>query len=78
MQWFQDHPRKFHYGNKMFVSTTVFDSDDFSNIIPLSRLIAHCAFTSVEETFDYGIDKININNIIPMTYKIYFLIHKDY
>ena len=65
MQWFQDHLCKFHYGNNLFVS-----SDDFSNIIPLSRLIAHCAFTSVEETFDYGIDKININ--IPMSYEVYF------
>lgn len=70
VKWFQDHPRKFHFGKSLIVSSTAFDSDDFSNIVPLSRLIARCAYTIVEENFDYGLDKFIVN--IPMSYKIHF------
>ena len=69
VRWYQDHPRKFYFGDNIFISSTVFDSDVFANIVPLCRLMTRCAFTNLKETFDYGQDNVYV--CIPMIRKIH-------
>jgi len=60
IQWNQDHPRKFHFGNGIIISSSVYDTLSCASFMPVSRIITPCAVVDKKMQMDYGEDSVRI------------------
>lgn len=58
MEWFQDHPQKFHFGNGIVAGAPV--SEPFSSVsfMPVSHILTQCAVVNQKFQMDYGEDSL--------------------
>ena len=54
IEWNQDHPRKFHFGNGIIISSSVYDTFSCASFMPVSRIITPCAVVNKNMQMDYG------------------------
>ena len=60
VKWFQDHPQKFLLKNGIVIASTVYESEQCSTFIPVSRIITQCATVTKYLQLSYGEDHVCI------------------
>ena len=59
VNWFENHPRQHQYIPSLMVTCTLYDRENCSNFIPVSRIAARCAIVpKMNVKFDYGEDSV--------------------
>lgn len=60
IEWYQDHPRKFSFGNGIVLSATVSQPYSCASFMPISRIVSRCATVNKTVQMDYGEDSVCI------------------
>lgn len=60
IDWSEDHPHKFLFGNGIIIGATVCQAFSSASFMPVSRIITQCAIVDRKMCMDYGEDSVRI------------------
>ena len=60
VDWYEDHPQRHHFGESIIVASTTSHRLTRASFIPVSRIMARCAYLKTPYRFSYGEDQILI------------------
>ena len=60
VDWYESHPQRDYFGDSIIVASTISHQLTRASFIPVSRIIARCAYIETSYKFNYGEDRIMV------------------